>query len=662
MADAAVLELADQLLTSIELKSGLPDVIRSIIALERTLLPDKLPDAMRLAAFKIGLLQRLVFSILVDADRIDSADFESNFSARARPAGKYVPWATLCRRAEDALSDMSGATGCSQVNRVRQDISRWCLDAADRTAGIYTLSVPTGGGKTLASLRFALNHARVRGLDRIVYVVPYTSIIDQNADVARAVLEPDGADAGRVVLEHHSNLLADRRTGLNSLLAENWDAPVVYTTSVQLLEALFGSGTRSVRRLHQLARAVVVFDEIQTLPVRCVHMFNNAANFLVEHCRSTVLLCTATQPLLDKVDPARGAVRMGADREIVPDVSALFDQLARVEVINAVRPEGWSSANIATLAIEQIQHSGSCLIITNTKRAALEIHSLLSGATAAPVYHLSTSMCPCHRREVLGVVRRLLAAAMPVACVSTQLIEAGVDVDFGSVVRLLAGLDSIAQAAGRCNRNGRRSMGRVWVVNPTDENLSMLADIRIGRDIARRVLDELAVQHSSGPAAPIGPEALARFYDYYFHRRAEEMSYTVEVDGVRDTLLELLSTNSKGAAAYRKAAGKDSGLALRQAFGTAASLFEAIETDAQGVLVPYNDEARDLIRIIQGTGDPAATQAALRSAQQYTVNVLRSSLQRLLDSGKAHILSDRGAGVIVLHEGIYSREYGLADA
>ena len=180
------------------------------------------------------------------------------------------------------------------IDHLRRDISSHCREGASRGNGIYTLTVPTGGGKTLASLRFALHHAKMHGMDRVIYLIPFTSIIDQNAEVVRGILESQGTEPGSVVLEQHSNLTPEEQSWRGKILAENWDAPVIFTTNVQFLETLFGAGTRGARRMHQLANAVLIFDEIQTLPVNCVHLFNNAINFLVEQCGSTVVLCTAT--------------------------------------------------------------------------------------------------------------------------------------------------------------------------------------------------------------------------------------------------------------------------------------------------------------------------------------------------------------------------------
>ena len=382
-----------------------------------------------------------------------------------RPAGRYVEWEVLSQRLATRLSKFPEATALDQRRRA---ISDACMRSAEKGKGIFTLTVPTGGGKTLASLRFALEHARLHGLDRIVYVVPFTSIIDQNAKVARDILEPadDMTNRGRIVLEHHSNLVPEVETAYQKLVAQDWDAPVVYTTMVQFLETLFGAGTRGVRRMHRLSNAVLIFDEVQSLPLRCVHLFNNAVGFLIEHCNSTAVLCTATQPLLDKVDTRKGAMRLHPDSELVPDVPELFDALRRVQVIDRRRPDGWSEAAIADLGLGCLGDEGSTLVIVNTKRAAKRVFAALleSKAEHQHVFHLSTDMCPAHRRSVLGKVRKRLAEDRPVICISTQLIEAGVDISFPVVIRVLAGLDSIAQAAGRCNRNRERPIGNVYVV------------------------------------------------------------------------------------------------------------------------------------------------------------------------------------------------------
>lgn len=620
---------------------------------------------------QIGLLVRALFSCLIDADRIDTADFEHPGLARRRLRGNYTPWETLIARLESHLANF---TPTQPIDALRQDISRHCLDAATRETGIYTLTVPTGGGKTLASLRFALHHAQKHDLDRVIYVIPFTSIIDQNAEVVRRILEPEGVEAGSVVLEHHSNLTPEDQTWRSKILSENWDAPVVYTTMVQLLETLFGAGTRGARRMHQLANAVLVFDEIQSLPVRCVHLFNNAMNFLADHCRSTVVLCTATQPLLDQVDAAKGAIRIPQGHELIRDVRQVFDDLKRVDVVNLRKPGGWSQEEIAALAREQIEAVSSCLVIVNTKKAAQALYRLCRSQPDAAVFHLSTSMCPAHRKARLDAIRSRLEAKppLPTLCFSTQLIEAGVDVDFASVIRYAAGLDSIAQAAGRCNRNGRLvcngqpKRGQVYVVNPRDEdeNLSRLPDILIGREKANRVLDDYDADPEKYGSNRIGPEAMAWYYKNYFYDRAKEMGYPVAATtlGRDDTLLNLLSDNPLAVGDYKRTHNRQAPARfLRQSFMSAARAFKAIDAPTRGVIVPHGEAGKALIVELCAAYMPDKEFELLRRAQQYSVNVLPYQLEALIKAKAVREIQD-GTGILYLADPrYYSEEFGLSD-
>jgi len=315
--------------------------------------------------FQQGLLVRFLFSCLIDADRTDSADFEDPQWTAIRATWPQRPWDKLVKRLEDALALKKPE---HEIDRIRGEISAHCATRATDNPGIFSLTVPTGGGKTLASLRFALLHAQKHQMDRIIYVIPYTSIIDQNADVARKILEQDEVP-GSIVLEHHSNFLPDTESEDEDAakkwekLSDNWDAPVVFTTMVQFLESLFGSGTRSARRMHNLARSVLVFDEVQTVPVRCLRMFCNAVDFLTAQCGSTAVLCTATQPRLGNLPrPMLGSLNMTPEMEIVKDVPRLFSSLKRTEFIDhchtSMPPE-----DVAALAHEEQQKYGSCLVV-----------------------------------------------------------------------------------------------------------------------------------------------------------------------------------------------------------------------------------------------------------------------------------------------------------
>ncbi len=608
---------------------------------------------------QIGLLARLLFSCLIDADRLDTADFEKPGPARNRMHGRYEAWAVLVGRLEAYLAKFAQR---QSINEIRRDIAQHCLDAATRPRGLFTLTVPTGGGKTLASLRFALNHVAHHGMDRIVYAIPFTSIIDQNADVVRKVLEPaDVPDShGRIVLEHHGNLTPEQEGWREKMLTENWDAPVIFTTNVQLLETLFGAGTRGARRMHQLADAVIVFDEIQTLPINCVHLFNNAINFLVEQCGSTVVLCTATQPLLDRVNPDLGSLRIPAGHELMPDLKDLFAKLKRVEVVNRRKPGDWTYDEIAQLAHEECGRAGSCLVVVNTKASARALYRLCNGRGAAPVVHLSTSLCPAHRKRILRFVRRCLRWKIPILCISTQLIEAGVDVDFGAVIRFTAGLDSIAQAAGRCNRNGARETGIVHVVKARDENLGTLTAIKVGQEKAERVLADFDDDPKKYGNDRIGPELLAWYYQNYFFARATEMVYPLvpSETGRNDTLLNLLSANTLATYDYCACnPGKPPRL-LYQSFMTAAKAFKAIDAPTRGVIVPYGKAGRELVADLCAAFEVDKQFKLLKRAQQYTVNLFPNMLSALMAAQAVHPIQD-GIDILHLDQRYYSQEFGL---
>ncbi|WIM06013.1 MAG: CRISPR-associated helicase Cas3' [Candidatus Nitricoxidivorans perseverans] len=622
-------------------------------------LPDGVADSKIIEQQQVALLVRFLFSCLIDADRLDTATFEKPRANRHRPHGCYADWERLIGNLE---AHLAGFEPREPIDDLRRDISRHCLSAAARERGIYSLTVPTGGGKTLASLRFAMHHAARYGMDRIIYVIPFTSIIDQNAEVVRAILETedDPASVGRVVLEHHGNLTPEIQGWRDKMLTENWDAPVIYTTMVQFLEALFGAGTRGARRMHQLANAVLIFDEVQSLPVSCVHLFNNAVNFLVDTGGSTAVLCTATQPLLDKVDASQGAIKLLEDAEIMPNVGRLFANLKRTEVLNRHKAGGWTPEEIAALAIDEANAVGSCLVVVNTKRAAREVYRLVTAQVDIPVFHLSTNMCPAHRKARLAEMRKRLDRRKPVLCVSTQLIEAGVDIDFGAVIRYAAGLDSIAQAAGRCNRHGRRPTGRVHVVNPCDENIDALIDIRIGRDKTARMLDDYADDPARFGHNLIGPAAMAWYYENYFFARKDDMRYPVPAGklGHDDMLTNLLSTNALAVAEYGQRKGKAPDVWLRQAFMTAAKAFKAIDAPTQGVIVPHGDRGRELVNDLCAAIEVERQINLLRRAQQFTVNVFPGDLRKLQESGALHPVQEDSA-ILHLDPRHYSAEFGL---
>lgn len=616
---------------------------------------------------RLGLMVRFAFSCLIAGDRIDTAHFSDPSGVRWRQGGPYRYWPRLVGRLERHLAAFPSRHA---IDDLRRSISSACRDAASRPTGVYTLSVPTGGGKTLASLRFALHHAALHRCDRIIYVTPFISIIEQNAEVVRQVLEAGGplGQGRRIVLEHHSNLGAERQTYTDKLLCDDWDAPVVFTTLVQLLEALFGAGTRGVRRMHQLANAVLVFDEIQTLPVRCVHLFNHAINFLKQEPGSTVVLCTATQPLLHRVSEHKGALALGSQAELMPDAEGLFRALRRVKVHDLRKSQAWNKEGLVNLAVESIEKQGNCLMIVNTKRWARDLFQLaVTQLGSDDVFHLSTDMCPAHRRKVLAEVKERLEGRRKVLCISTQLIEAGVDVDFRVVVRFLAGLDSIAQAAGRCNRNGSSEPGLVYIVNPMDEKLGMLPDIEVGQTQAQVILDRFKSDPDRYGNDPLGPLAMAEYYEHYFFQRRDEMDYQLSPSRFYGaSLLELLSEQKAAREIYQRQQQRQYPCELRQAFQSAAREFQSIDSQTDSVIVPYSEEGRALVldlfsqfdESLAQPRDPAAAAELIRQAQQYTVNVYPHVLRKLKEQGAVTLLGN--SSLYCLDDRFYDAHFGLA--
>jgi CRISPR-associated endonuclease/helicase Cas3 len=653
-----IISRVNELVGKIKVSNPIEPLIKSMIEREKRYEVGKTAKF----CFKTGLLLRMLFSCLIDADRTDTIDFEKNGVSKQRQHGKYIGWPALIDRLEECLK---GFEGVSPIAMARQQISDSCRAASEKNKGIFTLTVPTGGGKTLSSLRFALWHAKLHDLDRIFYIVPYTTIIDQNAAVVREILEIGENEAGKIVLECHSNLSSGKNTWRGKILSENWDAPIIFTTIVQFLEAIFSGGTRSVRRMHQFANSVMIFDEIQALPTKVVHMFCNAINFLVEQCEASAVLCTATQPLLNRVCREYGALDYSKGNEIVSDVSAVFESFKRIEIIDARKHGGYSNDEIADLAVREREMAGTSLVVANTTKVARDVYFLVK-ERFSNVLHLSAKMCPAHRSEVLKKVREALSAKLPIPliCVATQVIEAGVDIDFGSGIRCVAGLDSAAQAGGRVNRHGFRGSGRLVIVNSAEENITSLQDIKNGGDITQLILDELRKNDTSDGHLDMTPEIMDKYFELYFNRNAEFMTYPVNNECRTDTLMEMLSLNRKAMNDYGKKKENDIRLdvPLRQSFMSAAKSFSALEAPSNNVLVPYG-RGEEIISELCGKFSFLKSIPLLKEAQMYSINVYPNELKSLYERGAIYetktVSDDEALGFWALREEFYDDEVGL---
>lgn len=609
--------------------------------------------------FYLACYTKFLHSCLIDADRISTADFEHPENQSLRQLAQIPDWFVMIAKLERHLSQLVPKEA---IDTIRQSISATCLSRAEDAQGCYTLTVPTGGGKTLASLRYALHHAEKYHLDRIIYIIPYTSIIEQNARVVRDVL---GAEN---VLEAHSNLGPEQQTWQSKILAENWDKPVVFTTMVQFLEAFFGAGNKNARHIHPLTKSVLIFDEIQTLPINCIHLFCNIINWLTQFGHSTALMCSATQPTLDRLENKhKPMLRLTSEHpEIMGNVEALkqqFAQLSRVVIHNETHDKPWSLDETAQLVVQKYLETQSVLVIMNTKKWALTLYqrcqALLDEAEQSAIFHLSTNMCPVHRENCFAKIRERLTQKQPVLCISTQLIEAGVDISLKCVIRALAGMDNIAQAAGRCNRHGelgKDKKGDVIVVNLADEKLDLLPDIKKAQTDAERVLREFQGQDL------LAPEVMTQYFQYYFYSRQKEMSYNLEKGS--ESVLSLLSANAlnPGYKAFVKC--QEDGHEhftrfplLQQSFRRAALAFEAIDAPTQALIVPYGEEGTQLINDLCSAWD-GNIYALLAKAQRYSINVFPNVWKKLAEAQVIHEVQEN-TGIYYLVNGYYNEEVGL---
>ncbi len=612
-----------------------------------------------------ALFARYLLSCIIDADRYDAYCFKARLPAQDPNYELETTWQELADNLEQYLSTEMRKD--REIDRLRAKISDTCRQAAARPGGIYRLCVPTGGGKTLASLRYALRHAILHKKQRIIYAIPFTTIIDQNADVVRRSLKKD-----RVILEHHSNLIQDSdgnktRDRKNdtltepdegdrrSLLTERWDVPIILTTTVQFLNTLFLGKTQSVRRMHNLANSIIVLDEVQTIPIKCLDMFNAALNFLAEVCGATIILCTATQPGSNVGVP----VRCSSPENLVPDYEGMFEKFRRTAIHDACIPGGYSASALADFVLERQRTNTSVLVVMNTKKAAKNLYAALKRRyPSCSLHYLSTALCPAHRRAKLAQLNEELEDRKLVICVSTQLIEAGIDISFDCVVRSLAGLDSIAQAAGRCNRHGEDACRDVFIINSSEENLSRLPEIGRGQQQTERVLRDYAEDPAQFDSNLLSPKALARYYFYYYKRQEGMMPYPVSKKNsgfaTDVTLFDLLSLNRTGVMAYTHRFEHRPGYPFCQAFASSGSQFAVIDRDTASVLVPYG-RGKEIIESLAKTSHLPATAELLKEAQQFSVNLFNSEVQSM-DNGICPI---GDTGVLALADMYYSSEYGI---
>ena len=552
-----------------------------------------LPDHQR--AFAEAFFIRMIYSSLVDADFLDTERFMDPQKYAKRGNFKKIDDLRnvfVYKMRDFQIQKLSEG---KEINKIRNDIYKECLTASQEAPGIFSLTVPTGGGKTLSSLAFAFEHAVKYGLERIIYVIPYTSIIEQNADVFREFL---GNDA---VVEHHSNYVQkddDKEDEEARVLAsENWDAPLIVTTNVQFFESLFSNRTSRARKIHNIAKSVVILDEAQMIPANYLYPSIEALRELSSHYGTTVVLCTATQPALNKREGFEGLENV---REIVSDPRKLAKDLKRVheKYIGKIDDE---------ILAEKLADEKQVLCIVNSRRNAIDLYRKLEEQTETEGnYHLSALMCPKHRSRVLNEIRKKLKDNDTCRVVSTQLVEAGVDVDFPVVYRSLAGLDSIAQAGGRCNREGKLQYGNLFVYKPS-EGIPAISDFRPRAEEAERIINKDCDDFLS-------LDSINDFFESYYWRRGDSL----DKQEIRRDLTEGLAK-------------------LDFPFKRISEKFHIIEDTQKPVLIPYDEFAIALINELKYH----VSMDILRKLQRYTVQMPERIIQQLQSAGYLESFNDQ---------------------
>ena len=602
------------------------------IALPSSLpIPRVKPRDRETAGFCAALFIRMLFSALVDADYLDTEAYYARQDGAPKPRGRHPALGELRERLNARLDNLAENAAASEVNDLRREVLAHVRGKAVESPGLFSLTVPTGGGKTLTSLAFALDHALRLDLSRVIYVIPYMSIIEQTAAVFREALRGAGTDASDFVIEHHSTFDEDRIGSRESkdklrLAMENWDAPIVVTTAVQFFESLFANRPSRCRKLHNIANSVVILDEAQTLPLKFLRPCVTVLDELARNWRTSVVLCTATQPALAQSEGFAG----GFDnvRELAPEPRRLYRTLERTRLRHAGQMDD------AELA-ERLRTSPQALCIVNTRRHARELYELIADLDGAA--HLTTLMCPRHRREKLRAVRERLAGGAPVRLVATSLVEAGVDVDFPVVWRAEAGLESIIQAAGRCNREGRMERGDVFVFEPAEaEGRKPPPEIGQSADAARSVMR----------IHPDDPMSLDAINDYF------RGLYWLKGDEALDAkqILRQLSERKR---------------TLDLPFETIAKEFRLIETSTVPVIVPWrgaddeDDAAERLLEKLRWVERPGGI---ARKLQPYVVQIPPHVRASLISAGAAEPVREEDFEhqfVVVTNLDLYSHEIGL---
>lgn len=602
-------------------------------------------DATENLFFLTGLMARLVLSAVINGDRRDTAEFFAGKEFDLKYADKI-----LWKQQLQFLEKTACFTADTAINKARAYISAACARFIADNGGIYKITVPTGAGKTISMLRFALAQAERHNKKRIIFIIPLLSVLEQNSKVIRKYIYSED-----IILEHHSNIVKTEEDGEQldqyELLAETWDSPVVISTLVQLLNILFSGKPSSVRRMQSLSDSVIVIDEAQSVPKKLTYMFNMAMNFLAYCSNAMIVLSSATQPAFDSV---KKKIRFSQNADMVPYSSELWKVFERTQIISHNDLAFQQEEELAEYAIKYSVDDNSLLGICNTKRNAAKLYDCLKSMANAEVFHLSTAMCMAHRKAVLSKVFDRLDEKKRIICVSTQLVEAGVDISFERVIRVEAGLDNAAQSAGRCNRNGTGTeKGIVEIVKLKNENITMLKEIQISQDCFRRFMADFESDMETYEYI-LSPQSVKRYYELLFHELEAKLAYPLNVDSTDTSMFDMLAQN-------HNFGSKNKNYCINQAFKTAGTYFKVFDEDTYDVIVPYDEVSRAIMQEIAAcdTFEFKKLKKLLEEAKPYTVHIYAYQKEKL--EGCGMIYWDKAKRVMMLKRDAYSADKGLIE-
>ncbi|WP_270325274.1 CRISPR-associated helicase Cas3' [[Eubacterium] hominis] len=639
-------EYIQEMLDEIKIKDDIEKAVEELQVLYEAIY-ERIPDGEYKddeLGFDISAIIRYVLSCVIAADREDTRMFMLNETPLIEIDVNLV-WKNAINKLEQLISTFSQE---GELNKLRMEISRQCYIAASRQPGIYRLSCPTGSGKTLSSLRFALHHAHKYQKKHIFYIAPYKSILTQNSDVMKQFFCKDD------VLIHHSDFIPEDQEKY-LYLNSNWSSPFIMTTAVQFYQTLFSNNTTSIRRFHQLSDSVIIIDEAQTIPTHMISMFNYMINFLSEVCHSTIVLCTATQPVFEKT---KRQMRIYADNGIIQDELQQSDVFKRVHYVNKCTPKGFDYDEYADFIMDCWKKHNSVLTIVNTKKDAMELYKKCLSLNEemnmnVSIYHLSTNMCPVHRNKVLQEIKDKLIANEPLICISTNLIEAGIDLSFSSVIRSITGLDSIIQAAGRCNRNGDEQYGYVYLVKPDKENINSLIEVKEGKMVTQSLLDYIE-SNDAYIDSILDTNIINRYYEKLYFNSSINMDYMINKP-FKETQINLWSGLHKGLE-EAVSNGNENLPHITSALRSAGEQFKVMEQTI-GILVPYEEKGRELIAFFNGNHPDKEKYERLKEAQGYTVQVYEQKYRQLMEAGLVDCLPF--GEILTLKEGYYDLQVGL---